>query len=66
MRLAILTRTLLDEDEPLLTPRRTWTPHLWVFVPPIAAVLIGYTLWTLWMILLSMKLPPWLFRAFYF
>jgi len=44
------------------TVDRTWTPHLWVFVPPVAAVVIGYVLWWLLMIVLSLKLPPWLQR----
>ena len=41
---------------------RSWMPHLWVIVPPIAAVVIGYGLWTLLMMILSLKLPPWLSR----
>jgi hypothetical protein len=39
-----------------------WTAHLWVLMPPIAAIVIGYVLWTLWMMVLSLKLPPWLLR----
>jgi hypothetical protein len=42
---------------------RSWTPHLWVLVPPVAAVVIGYVLWTLLMMVLRLpELPPWLSR----
>jgi hypothetical protein len=41
------------------TTKRTWTPHLWVLVPPVGAVVIGYALWWLLIIVLSLKLPPW-------
>jgi len=41
--------------------RRSWRPHLWVFVPPIAAVVIGYSLWELMMVILQLpNLPPWI------
>lgn len=42
---------------------RSWMPHLWVVVPPVAAVVIGYALWTLLMVVLRLpELPPWLSR----
>jgi hypothetical protein len=41
---------------------RGWTPHLWVLVPPIAAVLIGYGLWFL--LLAVLRAPDWLARLF--
>ena len=37
---------------------RSWTPHLWVFVMPVAAVVIAYTLWFLLMAIL--RFPDWL------
>ena len=41
---------------------RSWTPHLWVLVPPLAAVLIGYGLWFL--LLAVLRAPDWLARLF--
>jgi hypothetical protein len=41
---------------------RSWTPHLRVLVPPIAAVLIGYGLWFL--MLAVLRAPDWLARLF--
>jgi hypothetical protein len=41
---------------------RSWTPHLWVLVPPLAAVLIGYGLWFL--LLAVFRAPDWLARLF--
>jgi hypothetical protein len=37
---------------------RGWLPHLWVFVMPVAAVLIGYGLWFL--LLPVVPAPDWL------
>jgi hypothetical protein len=45
--------------------QRSWTAHLWVLMPPVAAVVIGYVFWTLLMTILSLKLPPWLSRLLY-
>jgi hypothetical protein len=45
------------------TVNRTWTSHVWVLAPPVAPVVIGYTLWRLLMIVLSLKLPPWWSRV---
>jgi hypothetical protein len=42
--------------------RRSWTPHLWVLVPPVAAVLIGYGLW--FALLAVLRAPDWLARLF--
>jgi len=41
---------------------RSWMPHLWVFVMPVAAVLIGFLLWFLLMAVL--RAPDWLARLF--
>jgi hypothetical protein len=41
---------------------RSWMPHLWVFVMPVAAVLIAYGLWFLLMAVL--RAPDWLARLF--
>lgn len=43
--------------------RRHWTGHLWVLVPPVAAVIIGYVLWTVLMIVL--RFPDWLANLFH-
>ena len=37
-------------------------PHLWVFVMPVAAVLIGYLMWFL--LLAVLRAPDWLARLF--
>jgi hypothetical protein len=41
---------------------RSWTPHLLVFVMPVAAVLIGYGLWFL--LIAVLRAPDWLARLF--
>jgi hypothetical protein len=41
---------------------RSWTPHLWVFVMPVAAVFIGYGLWFL--LMAALRAPDWLVRFF--
>jgi hypothetical protein len=41
---------------------RSWTPHLWVFVMPVAAVVIAYTLYFSLMAIL--RLPDWLAGLF--
>jgi hypothetical protein len=41
---------------------RSWTPHLWVFIMPVAAVVITYTLYFSLMAIL--RLPDWLAGLF--
>jgi hypothetical protein len=50
------------ELTPDLSRLRSWMPHLWVFVMPVAAVLIGYLLWFL--LLAILRAPDWLARLF--
>jgi hypothetical protein len=51
----------LSNDERTANPKLD--ADLWVLVPPVAAVVIGYVLWTLLMIVLRLpELPPWLSR----
>jgi hypothetical protein len=42
---------------------RSLAPHLWVFMPPVAAVVIGYVLWFLLMAIL--RAPDWLARLWH-
>jgi hypothetical protein len=39
---------------------RSWMPHLWVLVVPIAAVIVAYALWFL--LIAILRLPDWLAR----
>jgi len=41
---------------------RSWTPHLLVFVMPVAAVVIAYGLWFVLMTIL--RFPDWLASLF--
>jgi hypothetical protein len=51
----------VSNDERTANPKLD--ADLWVLVPPVAAVVIGYVLWTLLMIVLRLpELPPWLSR----